>query len=124
MRIPRSLYVALFVLTASLGVVFTLLAALQDDLGFASSSLGLIAGATFFAAVFAQIWLAPFADRGHARVLMVAAVIVTALASIWFALATSVFELVAARVLAGLGIGAFQPAARAVVSAVDPARAG
>jgi MFS family permease len=105
-------------------VVFALLASLQDELGFADATLGLIASSAFFSSVAAQLWLAPLADRGHARRLIIAAVVVAALASIWFALATTVTELVLARLLAGVGVGAFQPAARAVVSAADPARAG
>ncbi len=124
MKIGRSVYVALFTLTASLGVVFALLASLQDDLGFASSSLGIVAGAAFFSSVASQLWLAPLADRGRARVLMVAAVVVAAISSLWVAAATTVAELVAARLIAGIGIGAFQPAARAVVSSADPTRAG
>jgi DHA1 family bicyclomycin/chloramphenicol resistance-like MFS transporter len=124
MRGLRSLYLALFTLTASLGVVFALLASLQDDLGFATSTLGIIAAAAFFSSVVAQLWLAPLADRGHTRVLIIAAVVVAAAASLWFALATTVIELVLARLVAGIGIGAFQPAARAIVSSADPKRAG
>ena len=48
---------------------------------------------------------------------IVQALAVAALASAWFALAGSTIELVAARAVAGFGIGAFQPAARAVVAA-------
>jgi len=124
MRAARSIYLALFVLTASFGVVFTLLAELQDELGFADSMLGLIAGAAFISSVAAQLWLAPLADRGRARALMVGAVGVAGIASLWIAVSTNVTELVAARLLAGVGIGAFQPAARAVMSAADPSRAG
>ena len=124
MPVPRSLYVALFVLTASFGVVFTLLAELQDEVGFGISSLGLIAGIAFFTSVAAQLLVAPAADRGKARLLLVGSVVVGAIASAWFALAGSTVELVAARALAGLGIGSFQPAARAVVAAIDPERAG
>lgn len=124
MRIARSVHVGLFALAASLGVVFALLARLQDELGFADAALGVIAGAAFFSSVAAQLWLAPLADRGRARRLMVGAVVVAAAASVWFAVATTVVEMVAARVLAGAAFGAFQPAARAIVSAADPGRAG
>ena len=50
MPIPKSIYVAIFTLTASIGVVFGLIASLQDDLGFADGILGLIAAAAFFSA--------------------------------------------------------------------------
>ena len=124
MPVARSLYIALFTLTASFGVVFTLLAELQDTVGFGDSALGLIAGVAFFTAVGAQLILAPAADRGRARQLLVGSVVIAAVASVWFALAGSTGELIAARALAGIGIGSFQPAARAVVAATDPAKAG
>ena len=124
MSIPRSIYVAIFTLTASIGVVFGLIASLQDELGFADSVLGLIAAAAFFSAVVAQLLLAPLADRGYTKALMSCAVVIAALGSLWFALASSAWELILARLLTGLGIGAFAPAARAVVANADPSRAG
>ena len=124
MSIPRSIYVAIFTLTASIGVVFGLIASLQDELGFADSVLGLIAAAAFFSAVVAQLLLAPLADRGYTKALMSCAVVIAALGSLWFALASSAWELILARLLTGLGIGAFAPAARAVVANADTSRAG
>lgn len=124
MKTPRSVYIALFTLTASLGMVFALLPELQDDVGFANSLLGVVGGGAFFSSVAAQLLLAPAADRGHARVLMVGSVIVAALGSIWFALASTFPELLAARLLAGFGIGGYLPAARAVVAASAPGREG
>tara|TARA_B100001778_G_scaffold334788_1_gene347816 strand:- start:1499 stop:2671 length:1173 start_codon:yes stop_codon:yes gene_type:complete len=124
MQVPRSIYLAIFTLTASIGVVFGLIASLQDGLGFADGILGLIAASAFFSAVIAQLLLAPLADRGHTKILMTGAIIIAAVGSLWFALASSAFELILARVLTGLGIGAFAPAARAVVASVDVSRAG
>ena len=124
MQIPRSIYVAIFTLTASIGVVFGLIASLQDELGFADGILGLIAASAFFAAVVAQLLLAPLADRGHTKTLMTAAIVIAAMGSLWFAVASSAWELILARVLTGLGIGAFAPAARAVVANADTSRAG
>ena len=124
MEIPKSIYVALFTLTASIGVVFGLIASLQDELGFADGILGLIAASAFFSAVVAQLVLAPLADQGHTKVLMTGAIVIAALGSLWFALASSSWELILARLLTGLGIGAFAPAARAVVANADTSRAG
>ncbi len=124
MPIPKSIYVAIFTLTASIGVVFGLIASLQDDLGFADGILGLIAAAAFFSAVVAQLLLAPLADRGHTKILMAGAIMIAASGSLWFAVASSAWELILARLLTGLGIGAFAPAARAVVANADPSRAG
>ena len=123
MPVSRSLYVALFTLTASFGLVFTLLADLQEEVGFGDSALGAIAGVSFLTSVTAQLTLAPLADRGHARRLLVGSVVLAGIASVWFAVATSTTELITARALAGIGIGGFQPAARAVVAASDPNRA-
>ena len=124
MEIPKSIYVALFTLTASIGVVFGLIASLQDELGFADGILGLIAASAFFSAVVAQLVLAPLADQGHTKVLKTGAIVIAALGSLWFALASSSWELILARLLTGLGIGAFAPAARAVVANADTSRAG
>ena len=48
MWIPKTIFVAILVLTASVGVVFGLIASLQDDLGFKNGIFGLIAAAAFF----------------------------------------------------------------------------
>ena len=122
MRIPKTIFVAIFVLTASVGVVFGLIASLQDELGFKNGTLGLIAAAAFFSAVLAQLFLAPLADRGFTKALMITAISIAALGCLWFALASSALELILARTLTGLGIGAFAPAARAVVANADTSR--
>ena len=126
MRRPVSLllYVGFFTVAASVGVVFALLAELQDEHGFSNTTLGAIAGVAFFAAVGAQLLLAPYADRGHARRLMVGAVLAAGLAALGFALATESWHFIAARALGGLAFGAYAPAAQAVVTAADPERAG
>jgi len=124
MRIPKTIFGAIFILTASVGVVFGLIASLQDELGFKDGVLGLIAAAAFFSAVLAQLLLAPLADRGFTKPLMIAAVSIAALGCLWFAVASSALELIFARILTGLGIGAFAPAARAVVANADTTRSG
>ena len=75
MRVPRSLYFAMFSFTASIGVIFGLIASLQDDLGFANSALGLIAAASFFASFLGQLFLAPLADRGKTKPLLLFSII-------------------------------------------------
>ena len=124
MRVPRSLYFAMFSFTASIGVIFGLIASLQDALGFANSALGLIAGASFFASFLGQLFLAPLADRGKTKPLLLFSIVLAVLGTLWFALASSVWELTIARALTGLGFGAFAPAARAIVSNIDASRAG
>lgn len=124
MRVPRSLYFAMFSFTASIGVIFGLIASLQDALGFANSALGLIAGASFFASFLGQLFLAPLADQGKTKPLLLFSIVLAVLGTLWFALASSVWELTIARALTGLGFGAFAPAARAIVSNIDASRAG
>ena len=114
----------LFMLTASVGLVFPLLSEIQDEFGMSSAGLGLMAGAPFFAGVAAQLTLAPLADRGRARVLLLGGLACAAVALAGMALGDSLWEFVAARCLGGVGIGMFLPAARAVVSRGERERAG
>jgi len=104
-------------MTSSGALVFTLLAALQDRSGFSDLGLGVIAFSYFATSLFAQIGLARFADRGHARRLMVIGVVLAVAALIWFAVAESLVALVLARAVGGLGFGCWEPAAKAVVLA-------
>lgn len=108
----------------ALGLLFPLLASLQDELGFSTAGLGLIAGSSFLAAVIAGVTLAGLADRGHVRLLLVGGVVLTAIALFWFAVGTELWQLVAARTLQGLGAGVYLPAARKVVVSSDPLQAG
>lgn len=109
---------------AALGLIFPLLARLQDELGFSTAGLGLIAGSSFLAAVLAGALLAGLADRGHVRLLLVGGIALTAVALFWFAVGTELWQLVAARTLQGLGAGVYLPAARKVAVAGNPLRAG
>ena len=69
--------------TASIGiansVVFSLLSDLQDRYGFGDSGLGLIAGAGMAIGFVSQLALAPLADRGHSKRLLLAGLLVVAL---------------------------------------------
>ena len=55
--------------------VFVLLPELQAELGLSTASLGPVAGASFLAAFLAQLLLAPLADKGGERLLLVGALI-------------------------------------------------
>lgn len=120
----RLIHVGLFAIAASIGMVFALLAEIQDTYGLSSSTLGFIAAISFFAGVASQMTLAPLADRGHAKHLMVAAVVIAAIGVLGFAFATTAWQFIASRALSGLAYGAYAPAARALVSAADPGNAG
>lgn len=103
------------VLLSGGALVFTLLADLQAEVGFPDYGLGLIAFSFFAASLVVQVSLARLADSGEARKLLVAGVVLSVVALVWFGLADSLTGLVAARALGGAGAGCFEPAAKALV---------
>lgn len=111
-------------LGAGVGVIFPLLAEYQDTYGFPAAGLGLLSAATFVAALVSGLFLAGLADRGHARRLLVIGVGMSAAGMLWFAAGTELWQFTGARLLEGLGYGLFLPAARKIVTAGDPTRAG
>ena len=123
-HVSRMISVGLFTTAASVGMVFALLHELQDAHGLSGTTLGWIAGSAFFAAVAAQLLLAPFADRGHSRRLMTLGMFGAAVGSLIFALASEPWQFIGARIITGLALGSFMPAAQAVVAGADPSRAG
>jgi len=124
MPISRFVTISLFVQAASVGMVFALLHEVQDENNLSTASIGLISSAGLLAAVFGQVGLAPLADRGKGRELMVGAMVVGSLGALGFALGDDVWQLVAARAISGAALGAFDPAAQALVTTRDPDRAG
>ena len=124
MPISRFVPISLFVQAASVGMVFALLHEVQDENNLSTASIGLISGVGLFSAVFGQVGLAPLAARGKGRELMVGAMIVGSLGAFGFALGEEVWQLVLARAISGAALGAFDPAAQALVTTRDPERAG
>jgi MFS family permease len=116
------LYLGQAVLTMASGAVFALLAELQDQYALPGWSLGVIAAATFVGNVVMQITVARFADRGHTRLLLRAALLCAGLGMIGFTLASGVWGFVGARLLTGAGEGLYGPAARRVAVYRTPAR--
>ena len=109
---------------ASVGMVFALLAEVQDAHGLSTASIGVISAVGLAAAVVGQVGLAPLADRGKGRELMVGAMVVGAVGALGFAAGSEVWHFVVARAISGLALGAFDPAAQALVTTRDPERAG
>jgi predicted MFS family arabinose efflux permease len=110
--------------TIGFGAIFALLPEFQDKLGFADFWLGAVTASSFVAGFVAQAGLARYADRGYGRHLLVAGIAVAALGAVGVAVAQSVEVLLIARVLLGLGEGAFLPAARRVVILRNPDHVG
>ena len=124
MPISRIVPISLFVQASSVGMVFALLAEVQDAHGLSTASIGVISAVGLAAAVVGQLGLAPLADRGKGRELMVGAMFVGAIGALGFALGTEAWHFILARAVSGLALGAFDPAAQALVTTRDPERAG
>ncbi|MCP3856074.1 MAG: MFS transporter [Actinomycetia bacterium] len=107
-----------------MGGIFTLLGKLRDDLGFSETGLGVMVASGFFVAFGAQVGLARFSDRGHAAAMIRIGLACMALAMLAMAVATELWQFIAARGLLGLGIGSMLPAVRRIVIAADPQRVG
>ena len=95
--------------------MFALLAELEERYALATASLGWIAGSAFVAALVTQLSLARYADRGYATLLLRAGVAASAAGLLWFALATELWQFVAARALLGAGVGTIIPPARRAI---------
>lgn len=106
------------------GVVFGLIAEIQDAHGIATSQLGLISAAMFGASLIGLLGLAHFADKGHARSMLLGGLALGAASTGWFGLADELWEFVAARALSGIAMSLFISAGRSVVARIDPSRAG
>ncbi len=116
----KQLYLIAAVTMAGVSAVFALFAELEKRYSLSTTSLGWIAGSAFLAALVAQLWLARYADRGHATLLLRAGVLAGAIGLLWFAVATEVWQFVAARALLGAGVGmVVPPARRAIVVSAD-----
>jgi MFS family permease len=119
-----ALLVATAAQTVGLGTVVALLADLQDAYGLPTWGLGLIGGVAFATSFVAYVWLARFADRGQARVMLVAGLAVSVVALVWTSLARDLWSLVVARAFFGLAEGVFVPAARRVFLDWSPGKPG
>jgi MFS family permease len=118
------LHLAVAANTVGLGVILALLADLQDAYGFPTAGLGLVAASAFLTAFVGFVWFSRYADRGHAKVMLIAATFTGAIALVIAAFARNLWMLVLARGMLGLAEGAFVPAARRVVLDWTPDRPG
>ncbi len=113
----------LLIATASIGiansVVFTLLSDLQDKFGFSDAGLGLIAGSGFLVGLIGQLLMAPLADRGHSKTLLLAGLGFAVAGSVLFAMSSSLAMLVFSRAVVGFSNSLFLPASRAIVISIS-----
>lgn len=105
-----------FVFGAAIGLVLALLADIQDVFHLSSAQIGWAAGSAFVATAVSTVLVSPLADRGGERTLMVAGSALVAVGTICLALGSGFLPLIAGRIAAGVGYGAFLPAARRLVA--------
>lgn len=115
----RVLLGAAFTLAASNSVVFALMGNLQDTYGFSDAGLGFIAAAGFLASFVVQVTIAPIADRGYARHLLIAGTVLAIVGNAVFAAGSSLAVFILARAIAGSAAGCFLPPARALMASLD-----
>lgn len=116
----KGLYVVAGTVMAGVSAVFALLAELEDRYALTKSGLGLVAGSAFAAALVTQLGLSRYADRGWGLVLLRVGVAMAAGGLLWFAVATELWQFVAARAVLGASVGLIVPAARrAIVLTAD-----
>lgn len=104
--------------------MFTVVDDFRDTYGISESHLGLILGIGFFAGFFAQIFLAPFADKGHAKRMILIGIAIQMIGNTAMAIEDSFVPLLAARFVMGVGGGLVYPAVRRVVILAEPENIG
>ncbi len=112
------------VMASGYGVMFTVLDDFRDEYGIEAQWLGVIVGVGFFSSFLAQIFLAPVADHGHARKLVVAGLLLNIVGLLTMAFGESLGPLLIGRFVSGIGIGMAFPAIRRIVINADPENLG
>ena len=104
--------------------MFTMLDDFRDSYGISASALGLIVAVGFFSSFFAQVFLAPRADRGHARQLVYLGMLFNVAGLVGMAFGHNATLLMLARIVMGIGAGMAAPAIRRIVILADPDHLG
>ena len=76
----------------------------RNSFGIAESALGFIVGIGFFSSFLGQVTLAPLADRGRARRLIVLGLGLEVIGCIGMAFGTTFITLLISRLIMGLGL--------------------
>ena len=111
-------------LAAGYGVLFTIVDEYASDYDISESAIGVVIGIGFLSGFTSQLLVAPLADRGHARTVVVAGVLVSVAGLVAMGLGTSLAPIALGRVVHGLGVGAASPAIRRIVILADPDHLG
>ena len=114
----------LALLAMGYGALFAMLDDIRDSYGVNEGALGAVIGIGFFAGFLAQVLIAPLADRGHARALVLAGMVVNIAGLLVLAGARSFVPMLVGRFVMGIGVGMAVPAVRRIVILADPDRLG
>ena len=106
------------------GVMFTMLDDYRNNFGIAESALGFIVGVGFFTSFLGQVSIAPLADRGRARRLIILGLTLEVIGCIGMAFGETFLILLVSRIIMGFGTGAALPALRRVIIVADPENFG
>ena len=106
------------------GVMFTMLDDFRNNFGIAESALGFIVGVGFFTSFLGQVSIAPLADRGRARRLIILGLSLEIIGCIGMAFGETFLILLVSRIIMGFGAGSALPALRRVIIVADPENFG
>lgn len=104
--------------------MFTVVDDFRDKYGISESHLGLILGIGFFAGFFSQTFLAPLADKGHAKRMILVGITIQMIGNTAMGLGTSFIPLLLARLVLGIGGGLIYPSVRRIVILAEPENIG
>ena len=123
-RLLIALFVAIAVKSSAYGVMFTMLDDYREQFGISEGALGLVIAIGFFTSFFAQITIAPMADRGRSRQLIFIGLTLAIIGNFAMALSDSLPELLGSRFISGVGLGCALPAMRRVIIVSEPENLG
>jgi MFS family permease len=106
------------------GALFSMLDDIRDEYGITSTQLGAVLGMGFFAGFLAQILIAPLADRGHARRLVLLGMGLNVAGLVVLAASRDFMPYLAGRFVMGIGVGMAVPAVRRILILSEPERIG
>jgi MFS family permease len=117
------LFICSFGVTVTNSMIFPALSDLQDKYHFADSGLGFISAAGFLSSLVVQLAIAPLADRGHPKRVIMLGLMFASAGSMTFAFGGSLPVFIFARILSGTASGLATPALRAIVANLDRTKA-
>jgi len=123
-RLLLALFVAIAVKSSAYGVMFTMLDDYREQFGISEGSLGLVIAIGFFTSFFAQLTIAPLADRGRSRQLIFVGLTLAIIGNFAMAFSDTLPQLLGSRFLSGLGLGCALPAMRRVIIVSDKEHLG